>query len=90
MSILLKEFKTVMIVHIPRAYNEEANQLAQGASGYGPTYGAMAVELAADDWRKEITDYLRDSSKKVDRRLRYQATKYVSDPGPPGWSRSVV
>jgi hypothetical protein len=37
----------------------------------------MAVELAADDWRNEIADYLRDSSKKVDRWLRYQATKYV-------------
>jgi hypothetical protein len=77
MSILLKEFKTVMIVHIPRAYNEEANNLAQEASGYRPIYGAMAVELVADDWRKEIADYLRDPSKKVDKRLWYQATKYV-------------
>jgi ribonuclease HI len=70
---LLKEFKTVMIEHIPKAYNEEANKLAQGASGYRPIYGAMAVELAADDWRKEIVDYLKDPSKKVDRRLQYQA-----------------
>jgi hypothetical protein len=74
---LLKEFKTVIIEHIPRAYNEEANNLAQEASGYRPIYGAMAVELAADDWRKEIADYLRDPSKKVDKRLWYQATKYV-------------
>jgi hypothetical protein len=62
---LLKEFETVMIEHIPKAYNEEANKLAQGASGYRPIYGAMAVELAADDWRKEIADYLRDPSKKL-------------------------
>jgi hypothetical protein len=62
-----------MIEHIPKAYNEEANKLAQGASGYRPIYGAMAVELAADDWRKEIVDYLKDPSKKVDRRLQYQA-----------------
>jgi hypothetical protein len=67
----------MMIDHIRRAYNEEANNLAQGASGYRPIYGAMAVELVADDWRKEIADYLRNPSKKVDRRLRYQATKYV-------------
>jgi hypothetical protein len=37
----------------------------------------MEVELAADDWRKEIADYLRDPFKKVDRWLWYQATKYV-------------
>jgi hypothetical protein len=30
-----------------------------------------------DDWRKEIVDYLRDPSKKVERRVRFQATKYV-------------
>jgi ribonuclease HI len=71
---MLKEFKTVMFEHIPKAYNEEANKLAYGASGYRPIYWAMAVELAADDWRKEIVDYLRDPSKKVDRCLRYQAT----------------
>nr|XP_034580810.1 uncharacterized protein LOC117844153 [Setaria viridis] len=31
---LLKEFKSVTIEHIPRSYNEEANKLAQNASGY--------------------------------------------------------
>jgi len=33
--------------------------------------------IGADDWRKEIVDYLRNSSKKVERRVRFQATKYV-------------
>jgi len=37
----------------------------------------MALELLADDRRKEIIDYLRDPSKKVNRRIRFQATKYV-------------
>ena len=37
----------------------------------------MALELPADDWRKEIVDYLEDPSKKVSRRIRFQATKYV-------------
>jgi len=37
----------------------------------------MALELLADDWRKEIIDYLRDPSKKVNQRIRFQATKYV-------------
>ena len=35
------------------------------------------MELAADDWRKEIVDYLKDPSKKVDRKIRFQAIKYV-------------
>ncbi|RLM92491.1 retrotransposon protein, putative, unclassified [Panicum miliaceum] len=74
---LLKEFKSAIIEHIPRNYNEEANRLAQHASGYRPIQGAMILELAADDWRKEIADYLKDPSRKVDRRVRFQATKYV-------------
>ena len=74
---LLKEFKSAIIEHIPRNYNEEANRLAQHASGYWPIQGAMILELAADDWRKKIADYLKDPSRKVDRRIRFQATKYV-------------
>ena len=37
----------------------------------------MALELPVDNWRKEIVDYLEDPSKKVSRRIRFQATKYV-------------
>ena len=33
--------------------------------------------IGTDDWRKEIIDYLKDPSKKVERRVRFQATKYV-------------
>jgi len=33
--------------------------------------------IGVDDWRKEIVDYLKDPSKKVRRRVRFQATKYV-------------
>src|SRR5688572_1603209 len=60
---LLKEFKFAIIEHIPRDCNKEANRLAQHVSGYRPIQGAMVLELAADDWRKEIADYLKDSSK---------------------------
>jgi hypothetical protein len=35
------------------------------------------VELSAEDWRKEILDYLKYPSKKVDKQLRYKAIKYV-------------
>jgi len=37
----------------------------------------MTLELTADDWRKKIVDYLKDPSKKVDRKIRFQAIKYV-------------
>ena len=37
----------------------------------------MASELIADDWRKKIIDYLKDPSKKVHRKIRFQAIKYV-------------
>jgi len=37
----------------------------------------MALKLPADDWRKEIVDYLDDPSKNISRRVRFQATKYV-------------
>ena len=38
--------------------------------------GAISA-IGADDWRKEIDDYLKDPSKRVERRVRFQATKYV-------------
>jgi hypothetical protein len=37
----------------------------------------MSFRLTADDWRKEIIDYLKDPFKKVDRKIRFQAIKYV-------------
>ena len=39
--------------------------------------GIMALELTADDWRKEIIDYLKDPSKEVNRKIRFKAIKYV-------------
>jgi len=37
----------------------------------------MLLAVTADDWRKEIIDYLKDPSKNVERRVKFQATKYV-------------
>ena len=74
---LLKEFKKVTIEHVPKFHNSDANRLAQHASGYRLMEGVMTSELAADDWRREIVDYLKDPSKKVDRKIRFQAIKYV-------------
>jgi len=57
-------------------HNEEANRLAQHASGYQLMINAISA-IGADDWRKEIIDYLKDPSKKAERRVRFQDTKYV-------------
>ena len=53
---LLREFKTVTLEHVPKIHNEDANQLAQSASGYRLI---LAVEYATGDWRKDIADYLK-------------------------------
>jgi len=74
---LLKEFKDFHLEHIPRLHNEEANRLAQHASGYLLIVGVFLSAISADDWRKEIVDYLKDPPKKVERRVRFQANKYV-------------
>ena len=74
---IAERIQKVTIEHVPKLYNGDANQLAQHTSGYRPMEGVMALELPADDWRKEIVDYLEDPSNKVSRRIRFQATKYV-------------
>ena len=74
---MLKEFKRITIEHVPKLYNNDANRLAQHASGHRPMDGVLALEPVADDWRKDVADYLRDPTKKVDRKVRFQATKYV-------------
>jgi ribonuclease HI len=81
---ILKSFQLVILQHIPRENNEEANKLAQSASGYREnqevfannvyTFGSNLVE---DDWRKEIADYLENPSRKVSRKLRYKAINFV-------------
>jgi ribonuclease HI len=81
---ILKSFQLVILQHIPREHNEEANRLVQSASGYKESQEAFAAEicalgmdLAEGDWRKEIVDYLKDPSRKVSRKLRYKAIKFV-------------
>jgi hypothetical protein len=81
---ILKSFQLVVLQHIPREHNEEANRLAQSASGYRENQEAFSMEvyafgsdLAEDDWRKEILDYLEDPSRNVSMKLRYKAIKFV-------------
>jgi ribonuclease HI len=81
---ILKRFQLVILQHIPRENNGEANRLAQSASGYRENQEVFAIDVYAfgsdleeDDWRKEIADYLEDPSRKVSRKLRYKAIKFV-------------
>jgi ribonuclease HI len=81
---ILKSFQLVNPQHIPREHNEEANMLAQSALGYRENQEVFAKDvcafesdLAEDDWRKEIVDYLENPSRKVSRKLRYKAIKFV-------------
>jgi hypothetical protein len=74
---LLKGFRDFCLEHVSRLHNEEANRLAQHASGYQPIQEVLTSAVNTDDWRREIVDYLKNPSKKVERRIRFQATKYV-------------
>jgi ribonuclease HI len=56
---ILKSFPLVTLQHIPREHNEEANRLAQSASGYKEHQEAFSTEICAlgldhaeDNWRK--------------------------------------
>ena len=59
---LLKEFLHVSFQHILRAQNQEANRLAQSASGYRVFQEVLSSETLNNDWRVEIADYLRNPS----------------------------
>jgi hypothetical protein len=81
---ILKSFQLVILQHIPRENNGEANRLAQSASGYRENQEVFAIDvysfgsdLGEDDWRKEIADYLENPPRKVSRKLRYKAIKFV-------------
>ena len=74
---LLEGFPLISLQHIPRAQNQEANRLAQSASGYLMFQEILSNETLDNDWRVEIVDYLRDPSRKVTRKLRYKLTKYI-------------
>nr|ABA95996.1 retrotransposon protein, putative, unclassified [Oryza sativa Japonica Group] len=77
---LMKEFRLVTLKHVSREQNLEANDLAQGASGYKPMIKDVKVEIAtmsADDWRYDVHQYLNNPSQSASRKLRYKALKYT-------------
>jgi len=75
---LFNSFTSLIINHIPKNQNHEANRLAQSASGYRQIIEILADEVVADeDWRKDIIEYLKNPSKQVSRKLRCKALKFV-------------
>ena len=68
---LLKEFKKLTIEHVPKFYNSATNRLAQHALGYRPIEEVTTLEIMVDDWRKEIVEYLKNPSKKINRKIRF-------------------
>jgi hypothetical protein len=81
---ILKSFQLVILQHIPRENNREANRLAQSASGYRENQEVFAnyvysfgSDLEETDWRKEIADYLENPSQNVSRKLRYKVIMFV-------------
>nr|CBG76268.1 OO_Ba0005L10-OO_Ba0081K17.19 [Oryza officinalis] len=77
---LLQGFKIVTMRHIPRKQNFEANDLAQGASGYRPMAKDIQIQIVlvhADDWRFDIIEYLRNPSQSASRRMKYKVLHYV-------------
>jgi ribonuclease HI len=42
---ILKSFQLVILQHIPREHNEEANRIAQSASGYRENQEVFAIDV---------------------------------------------
>ncbi len=77
---LMDSFQLVTLKHVPWEQNVEANDLAQGASGYKLMVRDIEVEVAtiiADDWRYDVFQYLKNPSQSVSRKLRYKVLRYV-------------
>nr|ABA94385.1 retrotransposon protein, putative, unclassified [Oryza sativa Japonica Group] len=77
---LMDGFWLVTLKHVSREQNVEANDLAQGASGYKPMMRDIKIEVAtisADDWRYDVYQYLQNSSQSASQKLRYKALKYT-------------
>ena len=65
---------------VRQSENDEANELAQVASGYKVVDEEKEVQihlLEPEDWRADIFNYLKDSARGAPKRIRYKAMKYV-------------
>ena len=76
----MSRFRYINFHWIRRTLNNEANDLAQMASGYKETADGVDVEvqfLEPGNWRADISNYLKDSAREAPRRIRLKAMKYV-------------
>ena len=77
---LMSRFRYINFHWIRRTLNNEANDLAQMASGYKETTDGVDVEiqfLEPGDWRADIFKYLKDPARGAHRKIRLKAMKYV-------------
>ena len=77
---LMSQFRYINFHWIRRTLNNEANDLAQMASGYREAADGVDMEvqfLEPRDWRADIFNYLKDSARGAPRRIRLKAMKYV-------------
>ncbi|KAL1338127.1 hypothetical protein AAHE18_10G188800 [Arachis hypogaea] len=76
---LLSEFDNVIVRHVPRELNQEANKLAQIASRYKikPSTLEKLVRIKGIFMPLREREYLENPSLSVDRKLKYRAQSYV-------------
>jgi ribonuclease HI len=77
---LMEGFRLITLKHVPHEKNIEANDLAQGASGYKPMWKDVEIGVAtitADDWRYDLFQYLHNPSQSASRKVRYKALQYT-------------
>jgi ribonuclease HI len=77
---LMAQFRYINFYWIPRARNSEANDLSQMASGYKAVAHGTDHQvhlLDQGDWRADIFNYLKDSARGAQKRIRYKAMRYV-------------
>jgi hypothetical protein len=77
---LMTRFRYINFYWIPRSQNDEANDLAQKASGYkvNTDKADFSVQfLETGDWRADIFNYLKDPARGAPKRIRYKAMKYI-------------
>jgi ribonuclease HI len=77
---LMAQFRYINFYWIPRAQNSEANDLAQMASGYKAAADKTDLQvhlLDQGDWRADIFNYLKDSTRGAPKRIRYKAMRYI-------------
>ncbi|KAL1318352.1 hypothetical protein AAHE18_15G200100 [Arachis hypogaea] len=80
---LLSKFDNIIVRHVPRELNQEANELAQIASRYKikpSTLEKLVLSLEKldpEDWRVPIVEYLKNPNLSVDKKLKYRAQSYV-------------